>query len=94
MVEMILWTTDFVIRWIGRMAKKHGGIVHTQGEGPAMDWGQALSYGRYGPDWIKIMERDKIKDPDMEAVKIAKKWESGELPEWMYFPSAQQEKKP
>ncbi len=86
----MLWTTAFMIDWINRMAKKHGGIVANREGGLNMDWGQAICYGRYGPNWSEIMNKDQIVDPDSEAVELAKQWEDGELPEWMYFPAQQE----
>ncbi len=78
--------TEFVVEWTHRMAIKHDGTVLHRDGGRGMDWGQALCYGRYGPNWSAVLAEEGIEDPDDEAVEIAKRWEAGELPAWMRFP--------
>ena len=75
--------TRFVVEWIDRMGKKHGTTVRHVDGALLMDWGQALCYGRYGPNWDAIMKEKQITDPDSEAIRIAEDWEKGDLPDWM-----------
>jgi len=75
-------TTRFIIDWISRMAQTYGGSVYTK-EGKCLDWGQAICYEQYGKDWNKYLDDNDIEDPDEESLRLAKKWESGEHPDWV-----------
>lgn len=76
--KRVFWT----LAWIGRMAKKYGDVVYEK-NGEILDWGQALCRECYGPDWNnKIIELD-IDSPSCEDIERAKKWEKGEIPDWV-----------
>ncbi|MGA2159879.1 MAG: hypothetical protein ABSG90_11760 [Dehalococcoidia bacterium] len=70
--------TNWVIDWIMRMGRKHGGTVHGK-DGKSYDWGQALARECYGPEWIKLVPDD----PTSSDVDRAKAWEEGKWPEWV-----------
>ena len=73
--------TDFIIDWLGRMARKY---PMRQGVGSVnynYDWGQALCVEQYGKD-----NADWPDDPSPEDVEVAKKWEAGEFPSWIWSP--------
>ena len=68
--------TLFIAEWIGRMNRIYGGTVNHQ-----HDWGQALCIEMYGRD-----NKDWTDDPGTKDVEVAKRWEIGEFPAWIYSP--------
>jgi len=70
---------NWIINWIFRMSKKHGGIVFDK-NGKIWDWGQALCRECYGENWIN--ER-LPESPTIESVKRAQQWEAGDIPSWV-----------
>lgn len=67
-----------VLAWTDRMARKYGGTVYEK-NGKTWDWGQALCRECYGPDWMKKVPET----PTWEDIVRAKKWEDGEIPNWV-----------
>lgn len=83
----MIWTTAFIIDWIGRMSNKYGGIVvDLTDNNKQLDWGQALCRECYGKDWPKLVGDDPIP----EDVKRAKEWEAGWFSDWMQPPEARE----
>ena len=68
----------WVIDWIARMGQKYDGIVYEK-TGKKWDWGQALCRECYGPDWNDIVPES----PSWEDIERAKRWETGEIPDWV-----------
>ena len=54
---------NWVLYWMGRMAKKYGGIVYDKETGEIWDWGQALCRECYGKDWNNEIERLNVQTP-------------------------------
>ena len=69
---------NWVLDWTTRMARKHGGTVYEK-QGKSWDWGQALCRECYGPDWNNIVPET----PTWNDIARAKRWEEGEIPEWV-----------
>jgi len=69
---------SYVLDWTSRMAKKYGGTVYEK-NGKTWDWGQALARECYGEDWNDIVSDT----PSWDDIAHAKKWEEGEIPEWV-----------
>jgi hypothetical protein len=68
----------FVLDWTWRMARKYGGIVYEK-NGHCWDWGQALARECYGENWNDIVSDT----PSWNDISRAKKWEEGEIPDWV-----------
>lgn len=60
------------------MAKKYDGTVREK-NGKTWDWGQALARECYGPDWNSLVPET----PTWNDIEKAKKWENGEIPDWV-----------
>ena len=71
--------TQYVIDWMGRMTRKHGGVVYEKERGMWWDWGQALCREQYGEDWNDIVPPD----PTIDDVGRASDWEKGDFPDWV-----------
>ena len=77
--------TRFIIDWIGRMNVKYGACVYDLSTRRCWDWGQALCRERFGPVWMNTDEYKAANEdgPFPKDVEIAKRWETGEFPEWV-----------
>lgn len=73
------YTWDELIDIINALARKHGGTAYRD-DGRSMDWGQAICYGFYGPDWSN--DARFIKDNQLpgsipvrrEVMTMAQRW--------------------
>lgn len=69
-----------IAKWITEMQRDYGSNVYQTDDRAALDWGQALARGVYGPGW-----RDEPLDevPD-NALALAEQWtDSDNWPEWI-----------
>ena len=76
--------TEFVLRWITKMSRKHGGLVIAK-NGTRLDWGQALCYDVYGPDWNSIVGNNNDDEVALAMVDAAKQWDK-KRPNWVSIP--------
>jgi len=81
-------TWAYLIEWVSRMSRAHGGTVHDI-NGKSWDWGQALCRDLYGEDWMKEAEFNAICEIDPHdpapdyVVDRAREWEHGDMPAWV-----------
>lgn len=68
----------WVLDWIERMARKHGGTVYEK-NGESWDWGQALCRECYGEDWMEKVPAT----PTWDDIAQGRRWENGEIPDWV-----------
>ena len=69
---------DWVIKWIGRMARKYGATVWDK-DGRWWDWGQALCREQYGREWMKTVPDEPTDDDVLRAFQ----WEKKNIPSWV-----------